>query len=293
MLFGWFIWVPGCKREWLEITTVHLDINTQKTAKTARLAADRLCWAQFRTCNIVYRSKFSRLSTAGSVFPFNVSHAIIGLSLPIILDHLTSPALFAAWASMAFDDPNWCKRSRVIFMACVSRRPELPRGSLRDPETRNETLWTMQKEWRERRNEWKLTLWCKLCGREKELGREKERVNRWRRKKPLRGLCGCPCVCLCVYVFMWEEQRRKNRGGSCRQRLSYLYKSTDLVFFTLTLLSRRISDHQPHSALLICLNWFYRGQKWQNRISCYPGEKHANAAQTWDDATPVGAGPLE
>lgn len=120
MLFGWFIWVPGCKREWLEITTVHLDINTQKTAKTARLAADRLCWAQFRTCNIVYRSKFSRLSTAGSVFPFNVSHAIIGFSLPIILDHLPSPVLFAAWASMAFDDPNWYKWSRVIFMACVA-----------------------------------------------------------------------------------------------------------------------------------------------------------------------------
>lgn len=144
MLFGRFIWVPGCKREWLEITTVHLDINAQKKAKTAWLPADRLCWAQFRTCNIVYWSKFGRLSTTRNVFSFNVSSAIIGFSLPIILDHLTSRVPSAAWASMAFDRPYRCERPPLIFISCVclpiSRRSKLPQLTWRPRYTKRDTL---------------------------------------------------------------------------------------------------------------------------------------------------------
>lgn len=88
------------------------------------------------------------------------------------------------------------------------------------------------------------SLWYTRCVREKEIGREKKRVDRWRRKKPLRGLCGCLCLYVCVCVNV-RRNRGKDRGGSCRQGQSYLYKSTDLVFFTLTLLSRRISVPAP------------------------------------------------
>lgn len=208
MLFGRFIWVPGCKREWLEITTVHLDINTQKTAKTARLAADRLCWARFRTCNIVYRSKFSRLNTAGSVFPFNVSHAIIGFSLPIILDHLTSPALFAAWALMAFDDPNWCKRSRVIFMAWVSRRPELPQLSSRPWNSYQDTLNNAERMKGEKKQVKTDSVMSAMWERER-VGEGEGESEQMKEKESTKGTLRLPmCVCLCVYVFR-EEQRRK------------------------------------------------------------------------------------
>lgn len=52
------------------------------------------------------------------------------------------------------------------------------------------------------------------------------------------AVSACMCVCVCVNV---RRNRGKDRGGSCRQGQSYLYKSSDLVFFTLTLLSVRIS----------------------------------------------------
>lgn len=121
---------------------------------------------------------------------------------------------------------------------------------------------SMQKE-RSDREKWERektqgageTVWDNLCGGE-ERGREGEkgRVNEWRRKKPLRDSAA-------VCVFMWEKEKdrgegKKNRRESRRQSQSYLYKCTDLVHFTLTSLSKRISLYHSHSAVPNCANWF-------------------------------------
>lgn len=101
-------------------------------------------------------------------------------------------------------------------------------------ESLKETLWTSfsKKEWMERRKEWKLTLlWYILC--EGKRDREgKEESGPMKEKETTKGPLRL-CVRVCVNV---RRNRGKDRGGSCRQGQSYLYKSTDLVFSTLTLL---------------------------------------------------------
>lgn len=103
---------------------------------------------------------------------------------------------------------------------------------------------------------------------------EREIVNKWRRKKHTKGLCGCVCSC---------ERRGKNRRQSGWRLQSYLYKCSDLVHFTLTSLSKRISLYRSHSAVPNRGNWFQwtRNGGKLNLLLPWPKTKgiHVNAAQ--------------
>lgn len=239
---------------------------------------------------------------------FDVWYAIIGVSLPIFtlqftnhkqqqvfLGYIYSLPVLWLLLTTSIDGSSlyWSCALCLMFVCWLLNNPIIAAQLLLRPcSVLEETLFSMQKQRRERKAEWEKIRLCEITylgerGRPRGEG-ESERMKETETKKPLRDWAA-------VCVFMWEKEKDKGEKTEEKsQAESHLYKWTDLAHFTSASLFRRISLYHSHSAVPNCANWFQwtRNREIESLVTLDKDQGNTCKCCT-DSMAPLGVRPLE